>query len=382
MHLIVTTVPGLEEVAAEEIAALGLRAAPLLPGRLLAPAADTHLVALVRRLNRQLRCAERVGLLLGRAQVDRLEQVEEFTRALDPGAWLGPGESFAVRGLRRGRHAFSSMQLAGAVGHAILEACRAVRGVRPAVNLDDPDAVFRAELFEQEFVLWLDTTGYDALYVRAWRLYAHMASMRPSTANLLLRLAGGPAAGTLLDPFCGGATILVEAAHAAAGVAPGAVRGRPWAWQRMRAFAPGKKEGATDSAVAPLLLRLVGVERFRRHVEGALQNVRAAGLGGRIVVHCGLAERCDELLRPGERPLWVVTNPPFGRRVASVRRVARLYREAAAAWARLRAARVVTLAERGEPMAEALEAAGFALRRRLPAVYGRTPVEVFVAEGG
>lgn len=178
--------------------------------------------------------------------------------------------------------------------------------------------------------------------------------------------------------------LLIEAAHRYLGTEAGALRGRGWAWQRTPCLAADAR-GSAPGEVGPrraagTLPDLHGIERFRRHVVGALDNVEAAGLATAVRVHCGLARDTDTLLRPGCVRRTVVTNPPFGRRVGNTRQVRRLYAEAAQAWSRAGVARVATWAEISTAMQEALAAAGYRITDTAPVLYGRFPVTCFRAE--
>ncbi len=353
MKLIFETMAGLEATAADEIDGLaGVLPAAIAPGRIAAEAPAGALLPEV--LAPALCCSERLGILLANTRVAGLGDIETAGRDLVLTGRLTCAQTFAVRGRREGRHDFNHQAVARAVGTGVVDQFLVREGRRPGVDLEAPDVILRAELFDEQLLIWLDLTGDRGLSYRDYRAYAHMASMRPMAAHLLLRLGGWPElaarADTLIvDPFCGSATIPIEAAR----------------------LCPG------GSAA-----RVHGIERFSRHVQGAAENVARAGVADIVTLHAGLAERTDEVLppRPAGEFRMVVTNPPFGRRVARPKLVDRLYADAARAWQRAGVNRVVTLTERRRSMSAALESAGFEIVVRRPAVYGRFPVTVFVAE--
>jgi len=381
-RLLLTTMPGLEAVAAAELMQeFGLHAVAAGPG-VLESAATSGLPALVRDLNHRATCVDRVGILLDAGSVDSLESIGAMARELDVCAWLEPGARFAVRSTRVGAHGYRSPQIAAAVGAAVIAAVTARRGQRPTVDLDDPEVIFRADVRDGRLWLWLDTTGDVALHHRTWRRYTHMASMKPTVANLLLRLSGW-CGEPLIDPFCGGATIPIEAASRAAGIAPGRFRAGGWAWQSLPALRDATQpapSGDTAAARRRSAGSIAGIELFDRHLAGAIDNVGRAVVEGSVQLMSGRAEELGTLLPVGSTAgAFVVTNPPFGRRVSSAHKVATLYRDAAAAFARAGVRRVTTLAELRTPMREALLGAGFSRLQEQPATYGRTPVGVFVA---
>lgn len=395
-RLIFTTMAGLEAVAAAELREHGLAAAAAGRGVLEARVEPAGTPGRVRRLNRALRCVQRVGVRIGRGRVGGLDEIREWARSLPFRELFEPPATFAVRAERYGRHDFQRPEIERAVGGAVQASFEASGLSPPSVDLTDPDALVRVQLEDEQIVVWLDTTGYRGLHVRRYRRYAHMASMRPTVANLLLRLGGWAGEGTLLDPFCGSGTIPIEAATIARGIDAGRLRGEPWAWERLEVFAAA---GAADSAstarpvvpgaagVAPDF-RIVGIERFSGHLQGGAENAALAGMVDDLTLVPTKAQDCDRILagfggdEPGPQPLRVVTNPPFGRRVGFRSETRNLYRATAGAWRRAGAERIALLAENATLMQEALEEAGFAIEERLPAAYGAIDVVAFLAGRG
>ena len=68
---------------------------------------------------------------------------------------------------------------------------------------------------------YLDTSG-EPLFKRGWRASAGEAPLRENLAAGIVLLSGWKPEEPLLDPMCGGGTLLVEAAAMARGRAPGA----------------------------------------------------------------------------------------------------------------------------------------------------------------
>src|SRR6266581_7680282 len=97
-------------------------------------------------------------------------------------------------------------------------------GHRPDVDRTAPDVRIHAFLEEKKGVLYLDTSG-EPLFKRGWRVGQADAPIRENLAAGIIRLTGWQPGEPLLDPMCGGATLLVEAAAMARGRAPGEKRG-------------------------------------------------------------------------------------------------------------------------------------------------------------
>jgi len=120
---------------------------------------------------------------------------------------------------------------------AVCDKIRRLSGGRPNVDTRAPDVSIQAHLTEREFSLYLDTTG-EPLFKRGQRLATGEAPLRENLAAGILCLAGWAPGIPLLDPMCGSATILLEAAHMALDIAPGL--GRHFAFEKLKNFDSGR----------------------------------------------------------------------------------------------------------------------------------------------
>jgi putative N6-adenine-specific DNA methylase len=123
----------------------------------------------------------------------------------------------------------------------------------------------------------------------------------------------------LLDPMCGGATLLVEAAAIARGRAPGAKR--RFGFEKLEGFDASlwetvKREtrGSADCAV-------YGSDKSLEALKAARRNVAAAGVDRWVKLeHADVLERAA----PGSAGV-IVMNPPYGERMGSADELARFY---------------------------------------------------------
>ena len=131
-----TTVFGLEDYAAEECRELiGVDAKPDV-GKIMFEADLSRII----RLNLASRTLHRVFVMLARARAETLEDVYRAARSVDYTPFIGRDQSFAVRGERHSRDKpFTSLDMAAAVGRAVIESFKEETGVRLKVNLDQPD---------------------------------------------------------------------------------------------------------------------------------------------------------------------------------------------------------------------------------------------------
>jgi 23S rRNA (guanine2445-N2)-methyltransferase len=205
---------------------------------------------------------------------------------------------------------------------AVCDKVRRLSGRRPSVNTRQPDIPIQGHLTDRDFTLYLDTTG-EPLFKRGQRIATGEAPLRENLAAGILRLAGWVPGIPLLDPMCGGATILMEAAHMALGIAPGL--GRHFAfekfnnfdgdrWRELRQRSPSRQKPS-----APLAI--YGSDLSRDALKAARANLVAAGLAK--VVSLKQADILD-ISAPAQEGI-IVTNPPYGVRLGEQQALAEFY---------------------------------------------------------
>ncbi len=308
MKLLATTNPGLESVAAAEVAALTGATARRRYRGAVAFGADSPAVV---GLNCRARSLHRVLVVLRDVTLSppSLAAVRDQTWTAAVARWVAPDQSFAVRATRHGDHEFGSPAVADRVGQAVRDAVRAATGETPAVDLEDPDVVVRAFVREDDFLLAVDTTG-RSLHDRAYRVRDHDAPLRPTVAWSLVHLAGFGPGDTLLDPTCGTAPVPIEAALDALDRPP--TPDREYAFERLRPLrdvAPPSAPAPRDELPAGTTVE--GVELDADRVAAARENVAAAGVADAVTVRQGDA---TETAMTAD---CVVANLPFGHRTES-----------------------------------------------------------------
>jgi putative N6-adenine-specific DNA methylase len=205
---------------------------------------------------------------------------------------------------------------------AVCDKFRSQTGQRPSVDTADPDVRIHAFFDERNFTLYLDTSG-EALFKRGLRKTAGEAPLRENLAAGILRLSGWEPGTPLLDPMCGGATLLMEAAEIALGRPAGARRGFGFEklagfdaslWQRVRADA--------QQAEQPVrALEIFGSDLYGSQLQLARQNLAAAGLEEAVrLKQANVLE-----LSPPAASGVLVANPPYGVRLGEQQDLAEFY---------------------------------------------------------
>jgi putative N6-adenine-specific DNA methylase len=327
--------PGLEGVAAEEVAQLG--------GDSVAPRRGAVAFRIDRagfyRLHLQARLPFRLLRELARFPCANREDLNHWIpQAADWDLWLPPERTLRVEvsgGTPALNHShFTALQ----VKNTLVDWQRQRWGVRSSVDRHDPDLGLHLHLLSRgEAVLSLDGSG-GSLHRRGWRAAVGLAPLKENLASGLIALTGWNGACPLVDPFCGSGTLLIEAACRVLGRAPGLVpsttgeppRARAFALQRWPDFDAGlwerevraARELARDTLAdgrppAPM----VGWDHDPEVLAQAQANAEAAGVARWIRFELGDAER----FTPPPGPGVVVTNPPYGERLGERQELEGLY---------------------------------------------------------
>src|ERR1044071_4288131 len=205
---------------------------------------------------------------------------------------------------------------------AICDKIRLLSGRRPSVNTRVPDVPIQAHLTDREFTLYLDTSG-EPLFKRGLRRTTGEAPLRENLAAGILRLAGWHPDIALLDPMCGGATILVEAALLALDIAPGL--GRQFAFEKLTNFDARRWRELRRQTAArqkpKKFLSIYGSDIDPAALKAARANLAAAGVEECVTLQCA---NVLDITAPAREGI-IVSNPPYGVRLGEQQTLAEFY---------------------------------------------------------
>ncbi len=302
--------PGLERVTAMELDAMGVRCIPGVGG------VDFHGgLEELYRTNLWLRSANRILVRVGRF---RITQLSELIPRISRYPWELYGIGIVVPTIRVTSHK-SRLYHTGAVAQRVLEGI--ARRAGPLYEVKGPEQ--HAPLVVIRLVRDICTVSIDSsgapLHMRGYRIMGVRAPLRENLAAALVLMSGWHRDMPLLDPFCGSGTIAIEAAMISRNMAPGLKR--KFAFMQWRNFDPDLWQSIRADALARASSgRQEGEGIYARDahpgaVEAAMANAAAAGVSDCVAMGQALFSRAS--LSPCPRPGWIITNPPYGRRVSA-----------------------------------------------------------------
>jgi putative N6-adenine-specific DNA methylase len=271
------------------------------------------------RVNYWSRIASRVLWRVGAFSYRDEKDLYEAARALAWPRYFSVQKSIRVN-VTAQKSPLKSLEFATLkVKDAVCDLFRDKVGSRPDVDRAAPDVRIHAFLEEAKGILYLDTSG-EALFKRGWRMDIADAPIRENLAAGIIMLSGWKFDQPLLDPMCGGGTLLSEAAAMARGRAPGAKR--VFGFEKLSVFDSKLWERTkNERTVQPVEPRLYGSDTDPEALQAARRNLGAAGVERWVKL-----ERADVLERPAPASAGVlVANPPYGERIGSADELAAFY---------------------------------------------------------
>lgn len=308
---------GLESVLKDEIQRLGYEIIEVMDGRVVY---DGNFEAIARS-NMFLRSAERVLIELGRWKASSFEELFQGVKKLPLEDFIGPLNAFPVKGtcLKSKLHSVPDCQKI--IKKAAVSRLSEIYGISYFEECD-PRVQIQFMMFKDVAYLYLDTTG-SALYKRGYRAQSNAAPLRETIAAAMVRLSRYSAGIPFYDPMCGSGTIAIEAAMAAADMAPGLGRKfdyEYWDCVPMDLSARARRE-AIDCR-KPLNEPVVFASDIDKHaVELTRHNATLAGIKKGLWAE--VADVAD--FAPKEQRGVIVTNPPYGERLLDKEQASAVY---------------------------------------------------------
>ena len=292
MKLLLTTVPGLEDIVINEVREkiskefnyriIGLKERS---GRVL--------IELPRKISRELlvslRSVEKIYQIFEEGYVgedkNSLERVIESIDLEFLTKYITPNTTMAVKCTRIGNHKYTSLDVASIMGRRVLNYFKTRLKYRPVVNLDNPDLTIILDVIGREYFLGIELTR-QSLRNRPYRTYIHEASINPIIAYAMNKILNCNDGEDICDPLCGSGTIPIEGCYAY------------------------KKSTYTC------------IDIDKNHIKGARVNAEKAKVIDRINFINADSLKLSNIIK---KEMNIITNPPFGIRIEPIEQLKIFY---------------------------------------------------------
>ena len=264
------------------------------------------------RVNLHSRIATRIMSRVGQGSYATEEDIYKATFKLHWPSWFKVNQTIRVKvtGVKCPLKSLDFVTLR--IKDAVCDRFREEGALRPSVSVRDPDVRIHAYLTQDQYQLYLDTSGAP-LYQRGFRDVSVIAPLRENLAAGIIMLSGWIPGTPFLDPMCGSGTFLIEAAMMAVNQPPG--KKRTFGFQKLTSFDEGlwkKIETEALQNIKPIeFLDIYGSDIDLRAVRVARHNLKVAGLE-----EVAKVMQSDFIkLEPPTSEGTLVTNPPYGQRI-------------------------------------------------------------------
>lgn len=275
----------------------------------------------VYRINLHLRTASRVLLRLTKSGYRNEQDIYKAAKNIRWTDWFDLEQTFKVK-VEGKRAQVKSLDFVGLkIKDAVCDVFRDACGARPSVGKIRPDIRIHAFIDERDIQIFIDTSG-EALFKRGYRQDTGEAPMRENLAAGLLLLAGYDGTQPFQDPFCGSGTIVIEAAWIATRRAPGLMR--RFGFEKLKNFDAAlwkKLQHEAETQIRPAPAPISGSDNDRHMIRAAVANAQAAEVD--TFIRFEVKDAQDT--RPNGEGGILISNPPYGVRLAEVQALQALY---------------------------------------------------------
>ena len=307
---------GLEGLVGDEVRRLGLSGVQVENGRVLCQGTMADLP----RLNVNLRCGERVLMLLASFPARSFEALYQGTAAVPWEEFIPREGRFPVKGHALDSQLHSVPDCQRIVNKAAAERLGRAYGLQRLPETGEKHQIQFAILRDQ-CSLYLDTTG-PGLHKRGYRAVGVEAPLRETLAAAMVLLSRYRGRDPFRDPFCGSGTIAIEAALIAKNRAPGLDRSfdaQRWACVDSRFWLDAAGEAMDREFDGQY--DIWGGDIDPKAVRIARENAVKAGVEELVRFETADAAR----LRCQGEYGQIVTNPPYGERMLEKQEAEALY---------------------------------------------------------
>lgn len=311
---------GLEAVLKKEIIDLGYDVSLVEDGRVTFLGDEEALC----RGNIFLRTAERILIKIASFHATTFEELFQNTKNLPWEDYIPKdGKFWVAKAASIKSKLFSPSDIQSIMKKAMVERLKDKYGLT-WFSEEGESFPIRVFLMKDQVTVALDSTGIS-LHKRGYRKLTAKAPIAENLAASLIMLTPWNKDRILVDPFCGGGTIPIEAAMLAANIAPGMNReftAETWPQIIPKKYWYEAMDEANDLVDRDVKADIQGYDIDEDMVYSARQNAKSAGV--EHLIHFQKRDVGD--LSHPKKYGFIITNPPYGERLEDKKDVPALYK--------------------------------------------------------
>lgn len=320
---------GLEAVLKREIQNLGYKIIQVEDGKVTFAGDESAIV----RTNIFLRTTERILIKIGSFKASTFDELFEGTKALPWEQFIPEdGKFWVAKATSIKSKLFSPSDIQSIMKKAMVDHLKKNYNVNWFPE-DGASFPLRVTIMKDVVTVGLDTSG-DSLHKRGYRQATVKAPITETLAAALIMLTPWKWDRILVDPFCGSGTFPIEAAMIGANIAPG--MNRSFSAENWTHIIPKKiwydaAGEAEDQIRRDVEMDIQGYDIDPGAIKAAMENARLAEVDH--LIH--FQQRPVSKLSHRKKYGFVITNPPYGKRLEEEEDMPALYREIGEAFSHL-----------------------------------------------
>ena len=315
-----TVARGLEDIAAQELIALGAK-------EVQTDFTGVHFQGdreLLYRVNLWARTIFRVLVKIDKVKSFNAQTLYRSIQTIDWSEYLHPEMTLAVNCTGKNKQLNHSHFTALQIKNAIVDQQQKQYNRRSDINPKSPDLLVNAHIDNNRCTISLDSSG-SSLHRRGYRPAMGLAPLKETLAAAIIQMTDWNPELVFFDPLCGSGTLPIEAAMKALNIAPGLYRlqfgFQSWLdydetlWNKL-------VTEAKDSQLKTLDIPIIGSDRDFNMIDQAYTNADNCGLGEQIQFR---QQELSDIQAPAEKGV-IICNPPYGERLGNVEELGDLYK--------------------------------------------------------
>lgn len=280
----------------------------------------------IPKLNINLRCADRVMLVMGQFEVYSFEELFDKTYELPWEKWIAEDGRFTVKGKSVKSKLYSTPDCQAIVKKAVSKKL-CLEYDTEWMPETGAEFTIHVSIHKDVATLSIDTTGArEGLFKRGYREKSTEAPLKETMAAALVKLSFWNKDRVLYDPMCGSGTIAIEAALIGRNIAPGLNRtfaSQDWPPVKEEYWKSAKTE-ARKKIDLNSRIKIYASDISKKAVSIARENAIEAGVDDCIEFFVKDVISINEPMCPNG---ILITNPPYGERIGDIAEIQKIHRK-------------------------------------------------------
>lgn len=280
----------------------------------------------IPKLNINLRCADRVMLVMGQFEVYSFEELFDKTYELPWEKWIAEDGRFTVKGKSVKSKLYSTPDCQAIVKKAVSKKL-CLEYDTEWMPETGAEFTIHVSIHKDVATLSIDTTGArEGLFKRGYREKSTEAPLKETMAAALVKLSFWNKDRVLYDPMCGSGTIAIEAALIGRNIAPGLNRtfaSQDWPPVKEEYWKSAKTE-ARKKIDLNSRIKIYASDISKKAISIARENAIEAGVDDCIEFFVKDVISINEPMCPNG---ILITNPPYGERIGDIAEIQKIHRK-------------------------------------------------------